>query len=205
MKAKSDILEARPSIRIPSTSETSSASAKKIEVFGIILDNLEVKKLKASDSSLDASDMFLTVQYTSLASFFAALLCPRCSLAGVVLKILRDVSCGFALQEALFCENCAKNVKEDYLCQRTGSTNSAKAPFEVNTKTKLAFRGIGCGFSAMKEWCGTMNIPQSLSLDSYYSHQAKIHEASMIMVENMKKQSLAAILEAYKRYWDTLT
>ena len=198
MKAKSDILEARPSITVPSASGTSSASAKKLEAFGITLDNLEAEKLKASDSTRKVSEMFLLVQYSSLASFFATLLCPTCSSVGVVLKVLQDVSCGFALKATLFCENCATNLKEDYLCQRTDSTKSTKAPFEVNTRATLAFRGIGCGFSAMKEWCGTMNIPQSMSLDSYYSHQAKIHDASLTMVENIKKQSLTAIMDAYK-------
>ena len=136
MKAKNDVLKARPSIRVPSSSETSSASAKKMEVFGITLDNLKSKKVIASDSSRDVSEMFLLVQYSSLASFFATLLnqmwfswsCPG-SAPGCILWL--------ALEAVLFCENCATNVKEDYLCERTGSTESTKAPFEVNTRAKL--------------------------------------------------------------------
>ena len=192
MKAKNDVLKARPSIRVPSSSETSSASAKKMEVFGITLDNLKSKKVIASDSSRDVSEMFLLVQYSSLASFFATLLCPKCGSAGVVLEMLQDVSCGFALEAVLFCENCATNVKEDYLCERTGSTESTKAPFEVNTRATLpVLMWVFCN-----EWCSAMNIPQSMSLDPYYSHQAKIPDASLTIVENMK--TLAAIMEAHK-------
>ena len=167
-------------------------------MFGSTLDTLEAEKLKASGSSRNVSEMFLLVQYSSLASFFTTLLCPTCSSVGIGLKVLQDVSCGFALKATLFCENCATNVKEDYLCQRTDSTKPTKAPFEVNTRATVAFRGIGCGFSAMKEWCGTMNIPQSMTLDSYYSGQVKLQDASLSMVENIKKQSLAALMDAYR-------
>ena len=109
-----------------------------------------------------------------------------------------DVSCGSALKAGVFCENCATNVMEDYLCRQTDSTKSTKIPFEVNTRATLAVRGIGCGFCAIKEWYGTMNIPQSISLDSYYSHQVKIQDASSTMAENSKKQSVAAIMDPYK-------
>ena len=43
-----------------------------------------------------------------------------------------------------------------------------------------------------------MNIPQSFSLDSYYSNQVKIHNESLAMVKTMKEQSSRAIKEAYK-------
>ena len=196
-KAKGDILAARPSIRVPSASGLYSSSAKKMELFGISLDNLETKMLKSSDSSLDADDMIIIAQYSSLASFSQRCFVPNVN-HRVVLKLLQDVPCSFALKAAMFCENCSTNVKEDYLCQRTGCAKSTKAPFEVNTKATSAFRGIGCEFSAMKEWCGTMNIPQSFSLDSYYSNQVKIHDVSLTIVKNMKEQSLRAIKEAYK-------
>lgn len=55
-----------------------SSSAKKMELFGISLDNLETKMLKSSDSSLDANDIIIIAQYSSLASFFAKMLCPEC-------------------------------------------------------------------------------------------------------------------------------
>ena len=37
--------------------------------------------------------------------------------------------------------------------------NVNKGPVEINSRATMAFREIGCGFSAMNEWCGVMNMP----------------------------------------------
>ena len=50
-----------------------------------------------------------------------------------------------------------------FLCQRVGSATSSRTPFDINLRAVLTFCGIGCDFSSMKDWCGTMNFPNSFA------------------------------------------
>ena len=176
-----------------------SASAKKMDVFGISLESLQIERDSSSIVTKGSDDMFLIVQHSSLISLFSKLICPKCFSPGVTLKILDGMACGFAMQGTVICSTCDEVIHEEYLCQRIGGTKSTKAPFEINTRATLAFRGIGCGFTAMKEWCGIMNIPHTMSLVSFSSHQKKLHGASLVMTENVREQSKQAIRKAYKK------
>ena len=67
------------------------------------------------------------------------------------------------------------NVFQDFLCNRIGDSKSTQEPFEINLLTTLAFRSIGSSYSAMKDWCGTMNIPHCVTKDTFGSIQRKIN------------------------------
>ena len=73
-----------------------------------------------------------------------------------------------------------------------------RVPFEINSRATLAFRGIGCGFSAMNEWCGVMNMPYSMSQDAYTTHHNKIHKASIEMAKIIQDDCAKPIRDAYK-------
>ena len=85
---------------------------------------------------------------------------------------------GFAAKAELYCSTCENGVVEDYLCRRVANSDSMNVPFEVNSKAVLAFRGVGCEFSSIKEWCGIMNMPYHLSQDTYTNTHSKINVAS---------------------------
>ena len=63
------------------------------------------------------------------------------------------------------------------MCEKVGNTQSRRAPFKVNMSAGVAFGGIGCGHSAMQNWCGTMNMPSYLSYNGYLILNRKIDQA----------------------------
>ena len=59
---------------------------------------------------------------------------------------------GYAVKGKLFCGNCKQSFAEPYLSETVGGSQSSKAPFEVNSRSPFAFMGIGCGYSAIRDW-----------------------------------------------------
>eukprot|EP00112_Aurelia_sp_Birch-Aquarium-sp1_P015507 Seg3441.4 transcript_id=Seg3441.4/GoldUCD/mRNA.D3Y31 product="hypothetical protein" protein_id=Seg3441.4/GoldUCD/D3Y31 len=68
---------------------------------------------------------------------------------------------------------------------------------DINIRAILAFRGIGCGYSAMREWASTMNMPHYLSCDAYASAHNKIAKASSNTFKEIVAESRKAIVNAY--------
>ena len=177
--------------------EARSASERKLAYFGVTLESTQVKKEKETD------DCFMFVQKSSLSNLLSALLCPNCNTPGISFRNLKDKMSGFAVMGSLFCGTCEEVVEENYLCQRMGNSRSMNVPFEINTRAVVAFRGIGCGFSSMQEWCGMMNLPCLMSQNVYRNHNKKIHDASVSTFNEVKQQSISAIFEAYKGIGET--
>ena len=174
-----------------------SASERKLACFGVTLESTQIKKEREAD------DQFMFVQKSSLASLLSKLLCPNCNSPGISLRTAEDKMSGFAAMGSLFCTLCEEVIQENYLCQRVGNSRSTNVPFEINTRATLAFRGIGCGFSSMKEWCGMMNLPCSMSQSVYKVHNKKIHDASISNFSEVQQQSVKAIFEAYRDLGET--
>ncbi len=61
----------------------------------------------------------------------------------------------------------------------------------------MAFRGIGCGHSAMQEWCSMMNMPNCLSKLAFQNMQDKGLQGSQSTFQEVSKKSVEAIKEAY--------
>ena len=59
---------------------------------------------------------------------------------------------GFAVKGKLFCGNCEQSFAESYFSETVGGSQSNKAPFEVNLRSAFVFMGIGCGYSAIRDW-----------------------------------------------------
>ena len=74
---------------------------------------------------------------------------------------------------------------------------STREPFEVNTTAVVAFKGVICGFNAMKDGCNLMNIPNSMSKCTYTTRQADIHSAITDAAAKMAEKSVCAIKSAY--------
>ena len=174
-----------------------SASERKLTCFGMTLESTQIRQEREAD------DHFMFVQKSSLTNLLSKLLCPTCNHPGISLQILEDKMSGFGAMGSLFCSTCEEVVDENFLCQRVANSRSLNVPFEINTRATLAFRGIGCGFSSMKEWCGMMNLPCSMSQSVYKVHNKKIHDASISTFKEVKIESVKAIVQAYSDLGET--
>eukprot|EP00112_Aurelia_sp_Birch-Aquarium-sp1_P002811 Seg1311.5 transcript_id=Seg1311.5/GoldUCD/mRNA.D3Y31 product="hypothetical protein" protein_id=Seg1311.5/GoldUCD/D3Y31 len=177
---------------------SSSTSARKMNLFGITLDSIQCERKINEGAVNEIEDCFFIAQLSSLVSLLTKVLCPVCKSQSVQFELSNSKANGFAMKGQLNCTTCNESIVEDYLCQRVGGAKSTRAPFEVNSRATLAFRGIGCGFSAMKEWCGVMNMPYAMSQDAYTAHHNKIHKASIEMAKILQDDSAKPIREAYK-------
>ena len=62
----------------------------------------------------------------------------------------------------------------------------------------VAFRGIGCGYSAIKEWCEIMNMPFSFSQNTFNKINGKLNIASKETFNEIRQQSVGAVRDAYR-------
>eukprot|EP00794_Sanderia_malayensis_P018474 gene18474-biopygen15564 len=105
---------------------------------------------------------------------------------------------GFAAKVIIKCSNCDGFSQDEYLSQRVGEPEKKKnAPFDVNVRATLAFRGVGCGHAAMKEWCGTMNMPAVLSKASFIEINNRLEDAATKTFKSISLQSREMIKAAY--------
>ena len=58
----------------------------------------------------------------------------------------------------------------------------------------VAFRGIGCGYSAIKEWCEIMNMPFSFSQNTFNKINGKLNIASKETSNEIRQQSVVNLL-----------
>jgi len=171
-----------------------SASERKMKVFGFTPETLTANKIQPSKSELDC---FFFVQLTTMQSLVCKFLCPQCKQSGLKFDVLKQGTQGFAVKCHLTCPTCEDYKHEQFMCSRLGNSESTRVPFEINTLATLAFRGIGCGYSATKEWCNTMNMPCDISYNLYSNHHQKITEASAATFKDIVVKSRETIAEAY--------
>ena len=98
-----------------------------------------------------------------------------------------ESKCGFAAKAKISCSHCEEICGTNFLSERVSNSQSQNAPFDINVRAILAFRGIGCGFSAMKERCGMINIPFVLTRNSYIEHNNRLEQGSMIAFKQMSQ------------------
>ena len=136
-----------------------SASEAKLACFGLSFEDLMKSKEAQNHQPDTPENTFVVVQISSLLKLFENLLCPVCKQPSIEFVLLEGKSLGFATKGKTVCIKCQETIAEAHLCERVDRSDSTKVPFEINLRAVLAFRGIGCGFAAIKEWCGIINIP----------------------------------------------
>ena len=183
----------KKAITVPS--ETVSPSARKFELLNIDLEENEEQHQETSKSS----DCFMLIQKDAINKLLAVVACSYCFVVGQVkLEIVEGRSMGLSVRGNLICQCCNECLGEDYLCQRVGDSKLSSSPFEVNIRGVMAFRSIGCGHAAVQNWCGLMNMPCSISKDSYQVNQNKLHEGSKATCETVMQKTVAAIFNSYE-------
>ena len=115
-----------------------SASARKIGYF-------QGKTKEENEENVD--DCYAVVQESMLNQLLSDLLCPTRKNPGI--SFCFDESSGFAVNGSILCSHC-ETTKKEYLYQRTGKSKSVTEGFDINARAVLAFRGIGCGLSAIR-------------------------------------------------------
>ena len=172
----------------------SSASAKKLDAFRL---DSDLNQSYTAESEVGPGNCYFFAQATALISLISELLCPICKYPGVIFSINIDDKNGFAANAKLSCSNCKEFASEGYLCERLANSTSKNAPFDINIRSVLAFRGVGCGYSAMKEWGSIMDMPFVPSQDTYTKAHNKIEEASTKTFTTVKEHSRSVIRDAY--------
>ena len=180
---------------LPSTS--GSATAKKLEAFGISAEKL-YKPLRPSGDREVTADCYFFMQLSCLKDIMSKLACPTCHSVGLVYKLIPDSYHGFSSRGLVSCPTCSEEIDEQFTCKRVGGSESSRSPFDINMRATMAFRGIGCGYAAMSEWSGIMNMPNHLSQNAYTSSHSKLQAASKETFKVIVTESRHAIKNAYK-------
>ena len=126
------------------------------------------------------------------------LLCPHCKQSGLKFYILQQSTLGFAAKCLVIGPTCEQYKHKQFMCKRLGTSDSTRVSFEINTVATLASRQSGCGYSATKEWCSTINMPYDLSYNLYSKNHQKSAEASAVTFKDIVVKSKEAITKAYK-------
>lgn len=184
--------------------ESLSASAKKLKIFGVEMDdNTSQTEEHPEDSDVNMMDMdldnsYFIAQENSVSKLISSLLCPTCGSSGITFKLVPEIKYGFAAKAMISCKTCDNFSDSNLMCQRVGNSQSPNVPFDINIRSTLAFRGIGSGFSSMKEWASMMNMPCVLSQNAYIMHNNKLEQGSMDTFRVMSETTDKAIFKAYK-------
>ena len=172
--------------------DTKSASARKLSAFKDIM-RLE------DDSEHSNDDSYIIVKQSLLTKLISSLLCPSCSMSAVTFR-LAEVTLGLAAKGILFCNSCCNVIAENYLSHRVEDSDcKSKDSFDINVRSILAFRGIGCGYESMQQWLALMNMPYSPSLNAYHKNLQKIELGALKCFETISERTHAVIREAYEK------
>ena len=94
---------------------------------------------------------------------------------------------------------CQSKISEEYLSERVDRSESTQKPFEDNVRSVFAFRGIGCGYNAIKDWASMMNLPNSPSKDAYATVKDKLFIGSGKAFEEVATKYVEVIKDKYKK------
>ena len=64
---------------------------------------------------------------------------------------------------------------------------SGKVPYDINIRTILTFREIGNGHTAIETFCGLMNMPPPMTVNTYHETIANMHPVYIESAEHSMK------------------
>ena len=143
------------------------------------------------------ADSLVIVQMWSLNRLLSFACCPTCKQSGITFSLVDRKEMGFAVKCRLFCGLCEQSFSEAFLSERVGGSKSSKAPFEVNVRSTFAFMGIGCGYSAIRDWSSVMNTPSCMSKLAFQGAKSNIISGGRKSFEEISKRSVEKIHERY--------
>ena len=124
----------------------------------------------------------MTRTTSCLHKLITSLLFPHCQLNGLLIYMDIEKSFSFSMKGQLFCNSCDAVIDKGFLCERVEKEVPSKVQvsFKVNVRATVAFRGIGAGQSAMKEWSALLHLPSCLSNLANQNLQQKLVEGGKV-------------------------
>jgi hypothetical protein len=126
-----------------------------------------------------------------LADFLAShLVCERCH-GKIELTEVADQRKGLATKLAITCRKCS-HKKSTY----TSRTIHGGAK-DVNRRVVLAMRMMGCGLQPLEQFCGTMNMPGSMTDSAYNGHVAALRKSASEEAEKSMTKAVTDVRHFY--------
>ena len=153
----------------PSCHSNNVTSAKKLK-----LSKEQIQDLDDSDDE-DISACFIFMEMTILKTMFEQF--SACKLCSGTLELSRSVTekMGFSHRLSLSCTNCEYEHSFYTLPEIPRPNKPGRNPFEVNTRSVMAFREIGRGLSALNTFSCIMNMPPPMTPDNFNSINDELH------------------------------
>ena len=174
-----------------------TASSKKLALFDLELEKMIEKKQSIEEMKVDNERCFLIADKLCLKKLISSLCCPYCKHTGVIFETHKGEDMGFCNFANLYCKLCDTVIRESYLSERIKSSQPGNSTFEVNVRSAFAFMGLGCGYNAMRDWTGMMNIPSCPNKKPYHSSKDKLLTGSKETFQETAKQSVDIIRSKY--------
>ena len=153
-------------------SSTISASYKKMVLAKQVLEGGHADS-QAEDDLVDHSEAVTGYRFVSmnqLADLCALLRCPECSCDALTLQENHDRGKGLSSWLDIVCRVCGHIV--------SFTTSQQTASFmDVNRRSVLAAREIGCGRACLETFCCMMDIPSPVAAVSFHSHVTSVHKS----------------------------
>ena len=125
-----------------------------------------------SDETSEEDDVngYWLLDMSLLGQFVNTVACPHCKAVGLILEedaSMRKGLCSFLMA---VCKSCGNTIGF-YTSQKKGSF------MEVNRRSVLAAREIGCGRADLEMFCAMMNLPPPVARKSFNGHVGAISDA----------------------------
>lgn len=147
------------------TAKDYSASHKKLLLAKDLME-------EDSDETSEEDDVngYRLLDMSLLGTFVSTVSCPYCKAVGLILEedtTMRKGLCSFLMA---VCKSCGNTIGF-YTSQKKGSF------MEVNRRSVLAVREIGCGRADLEMFCAMMNLPPPVARKSFTGHVGAIIDA----------------------------
>ena len=122
---------------------------------------------ESSDTVFNEDPCYLIVDTELLKLFLSELV--SCKLCQGNVNIIHEVGKkqGFANYITVKCLSDTCEWSATLCTSKTVKTPKGRHPFDVNLRSVIAFREIGKGLTAMKKYCGFMNMPITMNKTAY--------------------------------------
>ena len=150
------------------------------------------KKLQdSSECQAEKSDDYnLIINFEILKGLIAMIgCCPSCKSSDINIENVFNLRMGFQSTLQIHCSQCTYKyaVSTSKQCSQVGRGSSGRQMSEINVRTIVAFREIGCGHRAIENFSRIMNM-QSISVGAFARINDSLYETyETAAQESMKK------------------
>ena len=158
---------------------------------------------ESSETALNDDPCYLIVDTELLKLFLSQLV--LCKLCQGNVNIIHEVDKkqGFANYITVKCLSDTCDWSNTLCTSKTVKTPKGRPPFDINLRSVIAFREIGKGLTAMKKYCGFMNMPNTMNKTAYKKLYKNCRD-TYVKVATTSMQNAAAEIR-HKELGETFT